>query len=516
MDSQSGSRVSAWRKFSLYWHTVRHLRPVQLYGRLGRKRSKQSRGETPSVREQLAEWVPALESKCGWSVGRRFEFLGVERGIESWNDAGVPKLWLYNLHYQAGATEKLIRWWIEENPPLAGNGWEPYPLSLRMGNWLRWLLQGNAPAVGMLASLAQQARVLEQTVEWHLLGNHLFVNGKALLWVGSYFEGAEAERWRQLGMRILRAELEEQVLGDGGHFERSPMYHALAAEDVLDVVNLERAYGDLGLGVREKAGTMLGWLEQMRLPSGGLVFFNDTTEGVAPAYEALREYGERLGIKAGRRELGDSGFVRLEGEGAVVWMDAGSVGPSYQPGHAHAGTLSIEVVMGGRRVLGNAGISTYEKNAQRQAERGTGAHSTVRVDGEDSSEVWGGFRVARRAKVVSRETDGKSWVEAAHDGYGRLGRGLVHRRRVEIRAGEVRVTDRVEGKGRHVVEVLYHMAPGETGERVGLDEKMRREERVGEFHGGYGKTEAIVTVVGVWEGELPGEWVSVIRRDVRL
>jgi uncharacterized heparinase superfamily protein len=396
---------------------------------------------------------------------------------------------------------------------MAGNGWEPYPLSLRMGNWLRWLLAGNDPPAGMLESLAQQARVLDQTVEWHLLGNHLLVNGKALLWAGCYFAGAEAERWRRLGWRILRRELGEQVLGDGGHFERSPMYHALATEDVLDLVNVEQAYGPLDLGLRERAGAMLGWLGQLTLPNGELVRFNDTTDGVAPGYGALREYGERLGIAEERRRLGDSGFVRVESGETVVWMDAGSVGPAYQPGHAHAGTLSVEIAMGGRRVVGNPGISTYEKNAQRQWERGTAAHSTLCLDGENSSEVWGGFRVARRARVVRRETDGERWAEAAHDGYGRLGRGLVHTRRVEIRGREVWIRDRMEGAGRHRVEIVFPMAPGEDGARVVLDPQLQREERAGEFYRGYGQVERSTTVVGRWEGELPGEWWTVVRGE---
>jgi uncharacterized heparinase superfamily protein len=35
----------------------------------------------------------------------------------------------------------------------------------------------------------------------------------------------------------LRSELPEQVLADGGNFERSPMYHAIFLEDVLDLIN---------------------------------------------------------------------------------------------------------------------------------------------------------------------------------------------------------------------------------------------------------------------------------------
>lgn len=458
-----------------------------------------SRAAPPLLREREGVARMGCRKESGWLGGRRFRFLNEEREIVTWNDAGVPKLWLYNLHYQHGVTRELMEWWVRENPPGEGNGWEPYPLSLRICNWVLWILQGGKASREVLVSLATQVRYLRDSIEWHLQGNHLFVNGKALVLAGGLF--AE-DGWLELGRKIVARGMAEQVLEDGGHFERSPMYHALALEDVLDLVNVgEREW-------TETAGRMWGWLEKMTLPDGEAAFFNDTTGGVAPGLGELAGYMERLGLFGVPVKLGESGFVRLEGEGVTVVMDAGSVGPSYQPGHAHAGTLSVEVCMGGKRVVVNQGISTYEKNAQRQWERGTGAHSTLRVDGQDSSEVWGGFRVARRARVVGRTTDGLRWAEAGHDGYRRM--GVRHWRKVLVVGGRVEVKDRLEGKGRHRVEVLFHMGVGETGERVRLDGKLGREERRGEWHGGYGLTEEIVTVAGVWEGELPVEFVSVV------
>ena len=357
----------------------------------------------------------------------------------------------------------------------------------------------------ILDSLATQVRYLRQSVEWHLQGNHLFVNGKALLQAGLLFDGQEAEDWRREGAAIVEVGLREQVLADGGHFERTPMYHALALEDVLDLLNIRRIYAVAADGLPELAGRMWGWLEQLTHGDGELAFFNDATHEVAAGLGELAAYAGRLGVVKECRALAGSGFVRLEGGGVTVLMDAGSVGPSYQPGHAHAGTLSVEISVGGRRIVVNQGISTYEKNAQRQWERGTGAHSTVMVDGIDSSEVWGGFRVARRAGVVNR-VGGLNWVEAAHDGY----RGVVHRRRVGLNSDVVEIRDRVEGGGWHKVEVLFHSGPGESGDGVVLDKRLGREIRKGEYHRGFGMSEPIVTVVGVWEGVLPVEFSSVV------
>ena len=83
---------------------------------------------------------------------------------------------------------------------------------------------------------------LEKRIESHLLGNHLFANAKALVFAGTYFSGAEADRWLNRGISILEREIPEQILLDGGHFELSTMYHALIFEDLLDLCNLLKCY----------------------------------------------------------------------------------------------------------------------------------------------------------------------------------------------------------------------------------------------------------------------------------
>src|SRR5207245_9148285 len=94
------------------------------------------------------------------------------------------------------------RWitrWITEYPAPHGNGWEPYPLSLRIVNWIKWLVRQPAidpvAATAIVRSLELQSHVLSQRLETDLLGNHLFANGKALIFAGSFFEGVQAGTW---------------------------------------------------------------------------------------------------------------------------------------------------------------------------------------------------------------------------------------------------------------------------------------------------------------------------------
>ncbi len=368
---------------SLFFNTVRYLKPIQVYRRIFPAKPHVLACIAPKQRKAVGKWQPGISRESPRLGPRTFRFLNQTHRIETWNDAGVPKLWLYNLHYFECPASDLIRSWIDENPIGLGTGWEPYPTSLRICNWIKGHLSGNLLVQSALDSLAAQTSYLAQAVEYHLLANHLFANAKALVFAGTLFEGPSADKWRASGLKILDDQLSEQVREDGGHFECSPMYHSLILEDVLDLINLGRTYPDL---IPEWGGVvrrMLGWLMKLTHPDGKIAFFNDSAFGIVPTFEVLSNYAMRLGIEPPEHCLCESGYLRLENDLAVVLFDASPIGPDYQPGHAHADTLSFELSVNGHRAIVNSGISTYENSQERNEQRGTAAHNTIRIDGEN-------------------------------------------------------------------------------------------------------------------------------------
>ena len=410
-------------------------------------------------------------------------FLGETRDVANarcWNDPSSGKLWLYNLHYfddlsgsstpqQRKLQEDFTLRWIAENPPALGCGWDPYPTSLRIVNWIkRGRAESAIPGIEM-QSLAVQCRWLAKRVEHHLLANHLFVNGKALVFGGLFFDGPEADQWLDQGLGILKQEIPEQILSDGGHFERSPMYHAIVLEDLLDLINASNAWHGripeaIVEGWKDCARAMLDWLSRMVHPDGEFAFFNDCAFAIAPTLAQLRAYATRLGFSssapalASINQIGSSGYARAESGSAVLIADVAPIGPEYQPGHAHADTLSFELSIHGCRVLVNSGTSTYAIGSQRAHERSTRAHNTVEIDGCDSSEVWGGFRVARRAHVISssfEEADGSIVITGAHDGYRRLRGRPVHLREWRLSANRLVIVDSISGRFTTAVARLY-------------------------------------------------------------
>jgi uncharacterized heparinase superfamily protein len=488
-------------RLRLYLHTIRHLRASQIYWRLRHRliRSTPDLAPPPAWRRPAVTWVEGCRGPRVLTATGEFHALGETHpvnGRDAWNDARRSDLWLYNLHYfddlnavdaAARGTQQseFVARWIAENPPAIGTGWRPYPLSRRIINWIRWKLAdpGRTLPPGFDASLAVQARWLAAHLERHIGGNHLLANAKALVFAGLVFEGGEADGWFELGQSILLRELDEQVLPDGGHYELSPLYHAAVLEDLLDTANVLRVFSrPVPEPLVAAISRMLPWLRRMAHPDGEIAFFNDAAIGIAPVPAALTDYARRLRFAATPGSgsmvvLRDSGYVRAELGAAVLLCDVGAVGPDHLPGHAHADTLSFELSLGGERFAVNTGTSVYGNGPERQRQRGTAAHNTVSVEDADSSEVWGGFRVARRARATlleARESPDGIRVAASHDGYRRLRAHGEHRRKWHLQSGGLVVADEIGGTFDKATARLYFHPGVELRETGGGVIDMRR------------------------------------------
>lgn len=484
---------------ALYWHTLRYLKPVQFYGRLWFRfyRPRVDSRPAPPMRALAANWQIPAQRASSLLTAERFYLLGEEGslGEVGWDSTERSKLWHYNQHYfddlnaegtnlRADWHQRLLSRWVGDNPPGQGVGWEPYPTSLRIVNWVKWALAANCLPDDYVESLAVQARWLSSRLETHLLGNHLFANAKALVFAGCYFDGPEAEQWLSTGFHILAREIPEQILSDGGQFERSTMYHSLALEDMLDLLNLLRCFKHQPSSGNGKQSDellhkcvefqrtwpaliekMVAWLALMCHPDGEIGFFNDAAFGIAPPTQSLIAYAKRLGLNTSVSLtpvlLTESGYIRLCNETAVLLFDAAPVGPDYLPGHAHADSLSVELSVFGQRVLVNSGTSQYGLEPERLRQRGTPAHNTVVVNNENSSEVWSGFRVARRARVhdVKAQLHGAALsAEASHDGYTRLNPPITVRRRVNLEFNSLLIEDDLRGDLESAV-AHFHLHP---------------------------------------------------------
>ncbi|HET7290786.1 MAG TPA: alginate lyase family protein [Vicinamibacteria bacterium] len=470
-----------------YAAAVRHLGPRQAWRNLVHRLWRRRRG-CRAARAGGSDLAFAgrgaslpMRSASARLEGDTFTALGRSRRIgdpPDWN-AEEPLLWLFNLHYfdylEALPPERrvaLVLDWIARHPPRPGAaGWMPYPLSLRLRNWTRLLRQDLAwpeeSRARVLASIEAQGNCLAANVEEHLRGNHLLENGLTLALLSASFRGRAAVSWGRRGRAILEGELDEQFLRDGGHFERSPMYHALLTAGLVELAAALPPGDVLGERIRERLPGLLGFLLALRHPDGGIALFNDSALDIAPeAADLQREvYALRLDAPASERAaFPETGYWVWRGGGDALLVDAGPIGPDYVPAHAHGDIFSFELSLGGRRVVVDGGTSTYEAGAERDWVRSTRAHNTVEVDGMDQCEFFDAFRVGRRGRphdVRASLSPAGLRLEGWHDAYRRLPGGPRHRRELLFRPpGVLLVWDRVDSGRDNAVVARVRFAPG--------------------------------------------------------
>jgi hypothetical protein len=455
-----------------YYHTVRHLKSKQVFHQVLKRISpvKRLSAKDYTVVGYELNFREFIKKGFSHKSEKVFDFLNTEDEFSGWNDLRHGRLWNYNLNYMDYLLQDNMSYqeglkWIGkfiDDMPINAYGMEPYPLSIRGMNWIKFLSVHRSfipdlqiDRIGK--SLYLQYRMLAASPEYHIMGNHLLKNGMSLLYGAFYFHDS---RLYLTAKTILGNELDEQILADGGHFELSPMYHQIVLEDLLDCINLadnnKNVFTDqelLLLKMRSKAEKMLGWLSEITLPDGSIPLLGDSAEGIAPVSEHLVQYAERLGIEGNVMILSESGYRCFRGINYCCIADAGKIGPDYIPGHGHADTFTFILSIGGKQHIVDTGISTYEKNGSRQKERGTDSHNTVSINGLNSSDVWNGFRVGRRARV-NLIIDDEEELVAEHDGYRDI--GAIHRRRFVFRDYSVTIVDTIRGNRPGRLNLHFH------------------------------------------------------------
>jgi uncharacterized heparinase superfamily protein len=277
------------------------------------------------------------------------------------------------------------------------------------------------------------------------------------------------DQWLETATRLGIEQAHEQVLADGGHFERSPMYHLHAMDDILALSHLVRDDGK-SEDLRSVWMRMAEFQTWMNHPDGNVPLFNDAAlNGACLPAEMLRVGCASFGVPElkqrtrGGHMFEDFGMAVCHGERLSVFFDIGQVGPDYQPGHAHADSLTLECSVDGARLFVDPGTLCYERGAERDYDRSTEAHNTVCVDQENSTETWHVFRVGRRARPVDvrcEDTMGEFAVTASHDGYRWKTSRPRHTREVRVSdSGILRIADRIESDDSHHVRGGFLLSP---------------------------------------------------------
>jgi len=408
-----------------------------------------------------------------------------------WRLSGSPQtshLWRFHLHYQeyllglvteaSQSFDRRLAWelvfdWIKNHPKAdrqSGNdAWHPYCISRRMPIWMMIHSQGIPEGFEeqrFLESLFLQAGFLSQNLEFDLRGNHLLENLRALVFAGFFFEGSLATQWLAQAKELLHAELKEQVLDHGEHFERAPMYHGHVASILYEIAVLAEGIDpELTELARCNLAPMLLFLKNICHPDGEIPLLGDSCMGEAISSRVLLGKGQGGSDvdtpNTNQNVLETGGYWIFQSGSDKMIFDAASVGPSHLPAHAHCDLLGFEASIEGRRLFVDSGLYNYEDDAMRQYCRSSSAHNVMVVDGRNQCDVWSKFRMGFRGEpspLQSGTQDGFSWASAEHDGYRRLGLASVSRL-LGCREDAWFCLDYAKGQKSHLFESYLHLHP---------------------------------------------------------
>ena len=430
----------------------------------------------------------------------RFPLAGhmVDMGGDSPFQLQVADLaWLNSLHSfrwlrhmrQAGTelassnARALVTDWLSvHGRHISGIAWDPAIVARRIIAWLQHstvVLQGADLTFyrSYLRSLALQIRYLRAMAPDMLDGEERLRARAALAFAALSLPVSNSVL--RNATNHLSAELERQILPDGGHVSRNPM---AVLELLSDLLPLRQTYANQAeappVALIAAVERMLPALRFFRHQDGTLALFNGMGSTVQDRVSALLHHDDTGG--APLLNATHSGYQRLAMGGTVVIADTGVAPPSDLSHHAHAGCLSFEMSSGRHRFIVNCGVDTYGADEFRVLARATAAHSTATLNDTSSArfttpprlaELVGTPLTAGPQRVPVRRTDaeGIEGFIASHDGY--VSRfGIMHEREMALSgAGNIlEGTDRFYrsgGKptpddGRDIVAVRFHIHPG--------------------------------------------------------
>lgn len=488
----------------LYVNTIRRMRPGMILARLcpQRRVAISAQDESHSLCP-VHLCIPELDlaesytSRFDVSALLQDEFLLINErhhvDFNAWNVTEASHLWNFNLHYfeygialaaawkntgdekYIACFKRLIISWIDACPYAEGDAWHPYTISLRIINWMIALdlfgdvLAGDSAFTNAVTkSMYLQYLHLLINQEKHLRANHYWENLKTLLICSVAF--GERDVYGRV-LRDFEGQLNEQILSDGVHFERSLMYHKLVLEGMLRVwLAANQADCPLPKAFIPKAQAMLNAMVSLEKGMGKTPFFNDAADGVAKDCNQLVFACKRvLGLDAddSLTAFPDAGYYKLYNGDIAVMFDAGEPGPSYMLGHAHCDCLSFELSYKGRPVIVNSGTYAYQSEL-RPYFRSTAAHNTVMVDGEEQMECWGEHRVGKsyRDVRVIELSDKRLLFEMT------LSSGTCLHRLVALLKGKLEIADSLVSEEGRSFSSYLHFTSGISaemlGERIGL------------------------------------------------
>lgn len=449
-------------KINTLFNTIRYLKPIQFYYRIKNKFNHSKAKKYTGIKFKTVDlFIDELHNDKDYlkrfnTNGNSVELLNQQIELDFKGLNKYSPLIRFNAEYFEYAivwAQKGIpfddfkqKWneYVAADIPL-----QPYVISLQLPNLVIAMNLYGIQDQDIYDELFSRYKWLIKHQEKHLLANHYFENLKAII-IGSCL--FNEEKVLKKYVKRLYKECAEQILSDGVHFELSLMYHKLILEDLLLINRV--AHSKMFVKYIQ---LMLNAMTSLEDGFNRTPLFNDAGDNVAKSASSL--------IRACKNELGLSpsyqnsfpiaGYYKLRCENISVLIDAGYIGPNYNPGHSHCDCLSFEVFIDKQPLFVNSGTYQYQ-GEKRQYFRSTKAHNTLMIDNHEQSDLWGEHRAGKRIKKVAGTIDSDTFCGTFLNQFNEKSN-----REISFKNGYLSVLDSFESVKEDIVARSYlHLAPG--------------------------------------------------------
>ncbi len=366
--------------------------------------------------------------------------------------------------------EQWFRTWsdsaeIAARPGFLRREWLPHSVSLRIINWARYLAWAGETLDAALADdisrqIYRNALFLTDHVETDIGGNHLVENAAALVAAGVL---TDTDRFLDRGLRIFERAAATQFFEDGGHFERSPMYHIIVTRRFLTARDLLTASSrSVPTAIDKTCREAVTWLTAMKPPDGRIPLLNDSVFEEALSLSACRRYAEAVGVDIPSTSNGTdcpaTGYYWLGTDESRLLVAAGPSAVPHLPAHAHVHPGHISLWIDGDRILCDTGTYSYAGDERRQFARGIEGHNTVQIGDHQPVAIADSFLMGDVIEPDVAVESGPATAlatayESAH------GPAYRHRRDVIHGDGWWLVWDTIDTNCSEPVRARYHLHP---------------------------------------------------------
>lgn len=483
-------------KVSLYFHTIRYLKVKQIAARVLKKFKRRNfvvKGNK-KIENMLYLFVENLDENEAYLarfdtdklMQNEIELLHESHVLDFKNwDIGdtTTHLWLFNLQYMEYLIPLAVKYkntkdikyyekirefitsWYGCFSRISGDAWAPYVISLRLPNWLivmqlieDELNKDEEFCTLIVNSVYTQYYYLKSHTEDHLLGNHYLENLKTLYICSVLFGESEEEKKYRV---LLTKELKEEILSDGMHFELSFMYHKIIAEGLLRVILTMKQAGKQS---EEELKFYIETFQKMcdieasfEKGNSRTLLFNDSGDNVAKTADALLAAAINMkvlsDVKSNIDVLPKAGYYQYLMNDVRVFVDGGSIGPDYMPGHGHCDCFSYELFRKGEPIIVNSGTFQYQ-DAKRVYFRSTKAHNTFTINDTEQSQCWSEHRVAKRIRNIEVQKSENDFI-----GKGSYWNGQKVQRGINVVSNGMMVLDECLSTGDVKITSYIHINP---------------------------------------------------------